>query len=248
MFAVCAAAREALTNSLDPNHHFLRVIARPFVSRKEPLPSGEKYIRVASFRRDYVLEVPGPTLLDIAAEAGMRNLGIGKIGEIFSRRGLSVVWPLGRHLKNDTEGIELLLQALKTWQETGIIFVNLVDCDERFGHSNDFMGFARNLMMIDSRLRHIRRALRPWDILFITADHGNDPTRALTIRKNKKKNERGTDHTREFLFLAALGRLINTRTTLGKVRFADLGATAAQFLGVNFPPHGKSFLAEMLRG
>lgn len=251
MRLICKTVREILTESSNHEDHFLRVIARPFVDRAQPSKKGEKYIRVASIRKDYVLDVPGTTLLDILASLGYKNLGIGKIGEIFSGRGLAENWPKGRHLTSDMEGLDLLTEALAKWQESGIIFVNLVDSDERFGHRNDAEGFARNLMAIAARLKAIRENLSPWDIVVLTADHGNDPTRALTRPGTPEREWRLSNHTREWLFFAlfasAQNYFLKTGTNLGVRHLASLGATLADFFGCDYPPHGESFFNEIVR-
>jgi phosphopentomutase len=219
LYSMCATARKLL----DGRYRVARVIARPFVGK-----SGS-YQRTAG-RKDFSCPAPKPTLLDNAKAAGLRVVVIGKVDDLFAGRGFTET----RHSVKNDECIGFLLAELdKT--ESGLIFANLVQFDMDWGHRNDVKGFARGLAEFDKRLPDIERRLKPGDLLFITADHGNDPTTA------------STDHSRECVPLIALGPglraglNLNTRST-----FADLGQTAAEFLGIAPTPDGTSFL-ELIR-
>ena len=136
------------------------------------------------------------------------------------------------------EGIDFTIRALRE-KTSGIIFVNLVDCDEQYGHRNDAEGYAENLMAIDARLPEIFAAMNHWDIVMITGDHGNDPTRGLG-------QGWGTNHTREFVPLLIFGNPIRRGLDLGIKEMADVGATIAHYLGFMRSPHGASFLHQVL--
>ncbi len=255
MCAICKAAREALDESPNQEDKFLRVIARPFISRERPGPKGEKYIRITSLRKDYTLAVPGNTILDHAGAAGFQTTGIGKFYDIFSGKGLKWAWPdvsEDRHLKDDMEGLDFIVKSLRL-SGAGIIGTNLVCLDELYGHRNDPFGYARNLMAIDARLPEIFKAMLPWDIVIITADHGNDPTRGLTKLWMEKCGldpevfmAKGTNHTREFVPFLAFGNPILGGVSIGIKTMADVGATLARYLGFSQSPHGISFLDEVL--
>ncbi|KJR48601.1 Phosphopentomutase [Desulfosporosinus sp. I2] len=124
--------------------------------------------------------------------------------------------------------------AYMTKVEKGLIMSNLVDFDMLYGHRNDAEGYARALEEFDARLPEIYAALRPEDMLIITADHGCDPTIL------------GTDHTREYVPLLVYGLNLLHGASLGvRSSFADLGATVAEYLGTEQIVNGKSFYAEI---
>jgi phosphopentomutase len=201
-----------------------RVIARPFVG--EP----GHFERTAN-RRDFALEPFAPTLLDRLKDAGHRVFGIGKIEDLFAGRGLTAA----EHTKSDAHGMDLV-QAEASNPGQGLVFVNLVDFDTVYGHRNDIAGYAANLERFDSRLAALLPALRPTDLLIVTADHGNDPTTP------------STDHSREHVPVFVAGPSVRAGVNLGvRKTFADLGQTVADVFGVNRLDHGTSFLADVLR-
>lgn len=212
------------TRLLADEYNIGRVIARPFTGghgRFERVPA----------RKDFAVPPPSETLLENVMAAGMETVGIGKIGDIFAHRGLSEEI----HTVSDDEGIDRTLEALKK-VESGFIFTNLVDFDTLYGHRNDPEGYARALEHMDSRLPEVMAALGPEDLLFITGDHGCDPTTP------------STDHSREFVPLLAFGQNLKAGVPLGtRNTFADLGATVAQALGAKSPIHGCSFLSKIAK-
>jgi phosphopentomutase len=212
----CAIAREMLV----PPHDVSRVIARPF--RGQP----GSYARTAN-RRDFSIAPLGETLLDALARDGVDRMGVGKVDDLFAGRAIS-----SRHTASNAEGIE----AIRGWiasNHRGLLFANLVDFDQLFGHRNDVPGFYRALQEFDQALPTLIDALREDDLLFITADHGNDPTTS------------STDHARECVPLLAVGRAVKP-AALGRRRtFSDLGATVAEWLGSSFRGRGHSFLRGM---
>jgi phosphopentomutase len=199
-------------------HDVSRVIARPF--RGSP----GSYVRTAN-RRDFSIQPPAETLLDALERDGIPRAGVGKVDDLFAGRGIT-----SRHTANNAEGIAAILGWLKG-QSDGLLFANLVDFDQLFGHRNDVPGFYRALQEFDQALPALIEALREDDLLFLTADHGNDPTTS------------SSDHARECVPLLAVGRRVRP-VELGRRRtFSDLGATIAEWLGTRFRGQGQSFLS-----
>jgi phosphopentomutase len=199
-----------------------RVIARPFTGR----PGSFK--RTAG-RKDFSCSPPQPTLLDNVEEAGLPVTGIGKVDDLFAGRGFTET----HHSVVNADCLQLTAEAIgKT--KTGLVFTNLVQFDMDWGHRNDPAGFAAGLREFDDSLPNILTHLDRRDLMFITADHGNDPTTP------------STDHSREYVPLLALGPGFKQGVDLGtRPTFADLGQTAAEFLKAKPTPHGNSFLKEI---
>lgn len=214
LYWMCETARGLLTGE----HAVGRVIARPF--------EGEPgHFSRTTRRRDFSLEPPGPTLLDRLHAAGYETIGIGKIEDLFANRGLST----SNHTGTNEAGMAATLDWLKR-PFHGLLFVNLVECDQLWGHRRDPHGYARALAAVDAWLPDALAALGPRDTLFITGDHGVDPT------------YRGTDHTRECVPLLCAGPAIRAHVDLGtRGTFADLGATLAAAFDVTPLEHGTSF-------
>ena len=219
LYAACETARAMLVAP----HDVSRVIARPFVG------VAGAYDRTTN-RRDYALAPPDETLLDDLAAAGVPRAGVGKVDDLFAGRSLRA-----RHTQGTGEGIEAILEWLRG-EQGGLLFANLVDFDTLYGHRNDAEGFERALRQFDDALPSIRSALRDDDLLFITADHGNDPT------------TRSTDHAREYVPLLALGEPVHPVTIGERETFSDLGATVAEWLNIGFRGRGTSFLPLLERG
>jgi phosphopentomutase len=200
-----------------------RVIARPFVG--EP----GSFRRTAN-RRDFALTPFAPTLLDHLKEAGRTVFAIGKIEDLFAGRGIT----RAVHTTSDDHGMDEIEAALASTPE-GLVFANLVDFDTVYGHRNDPVGYATNLERFDVRLDRFLPRLQADDLLFITADHGNDPTTP------------STDHSREHVPLFVVGSPVRAGTDLGRRRtFADLGQTLAELFEVGPLDHGTSFLQDIL--
>ena len=219
LYAACETARAMLVAPDDVS----RVIARPFIG------SAGAYERTTN-RRDYALPPPDETLLDDLAAAGVPRAGVGKVDDLFAGRGLRA-----RHTRSNAEGIEAILEWL-VGEQGGLLFANLVDFDTLYGHRNDAEGFERALRQFDDALPSIRSALREDDLLFITADHGNDPT------------TRSTDHAREYVPLLAIGEPVHPVAVGERETFSDLGATVAEWLNIGFRGRGTSFLPALERG
>jgi len=217
LYRACEIARAMLK----PPHDVSRVIARPFAGAA----GGCK--RTAN-RRDYSIEPPAETLLDALAKGGIPRAGVGKVDDLFAGRSIS-----SRHTASNAEG----LRAIKEWfstTESGLLFANLVDFDQLFGHRNDVAGFYVALREFDAALPSITSRLKEDDLLFITADHGNDPTTP------------STDHSRERVPLLAGGMRVVPRDLGERQTFSDLGATVAEWFGLSFRGRGKSFLSELV--
>lgn len=216
LHAACEAARAMLT----PPHNVSRVIARPFVG------TAGAWQRTGN-RRDFSLVPPDETLLDALAAAGIPRTGVGKVDDLFAHRALE-----GGHTSGNAEGIERILAWLRNGPD-GLLFANLVDFDQLYGHRNDVPGFYQALREFDAALPSITAALREDDLLFITADHGNDPTTP------------STDHARENVPLLVLGARVRPQSLGRRQTFSDLGATVAEFLGVSFRGRGTSFRTQL---
>jgi phosphopentomutase len=196
------------------------VIARPFVG-------GAGAYRRTGNRRDYSVAPPGETLLDALAAAGVPRAGVGKVDDLFAGRALAA-----EHTAGNADGIARVLEWLRG-DSDGLLFANLVDFDTLYGHRNDPAGFAAALRAFDDAVPALEAALREDDLLFITADHGNDPTTA------------STDHARERVPLLACGPRVRPVDLGERATFADLGATVAEWLGVGYRGAGTSFLAAL---
>ncbi|MDB4879816.1 MAG: phosphopentomutase [Gemmatimonadetes bacterium] len=219
LYAACELARAQLVAP----HDVSRVIARPFTG------TPGTYERTGN-RRDYSIVPPGETLLDALSAAGVPRAGVGKVDDLFAGRGLR-----SRHTADNAEGIRLVQEWL-AGEQGGLLFVNLVDFDTLYGHRGDAAGFERALREFDDALPALRAALREDDLLFITADHGNDPTTG------------STDHARENVPLLAFGDAVRPVALGERATFSDLGATVAEWLNVSFRGHGASFLPRLERG
>ena len=219
LYAWCQRARALLTGE----HAVGRVIARPF--------DGDpgSFFRTRE-RRDYALPPAGPTVLEGLERAGVRTVGVGKIEDIFSRRGLAA----SDHTGDNESSLDATVRFLGDADRPAFVFTNLVDFDMVYGHRRDAVGYARCLERLDARLPEVVATLGEGDWLFLTADHGCDPTAP------------GTDHTRELAPMVAFspggtsGRRLPDRPS-----FADLGATVAELFGIPPVGPGRSFAADL---
>lgn len=220
LYECCRIAREIL----DP-YGVGRVIARPFVG--QPGSFKRTYNR-----RDYSMPPPADTTLDRVKRAGLPVVGIGKIEDIFAARGLTEAI----HTEGNRDGMQHTLEVAKRL-ERGFVFLNLVDFDMLYGHRRDAKGYRRALEDFDRDLVELEKLLRPGDAVFLTADHGNDPTKHET-----------TDHTREYVPVLACGPAVKAGVDLGtRASFADLGATVEESLGLAPHATGASFWRQIAR-
>ena len=221
LYEYCRIARRLLKGK----HGIGRVIARPFVGT----PGNFK--RTAN-RHDFSLEPPEDTLLDVLKEAGLSVIGVGKIHDIFAGQGLTEYV----YNKSNANGMEhAMAYAGKDFR--GLCFVNLVDFDSQFGHRRDRVGYAKALNEFDAWLPAFLELLGEEDMVLITADHGCDPGFMAS-----------TDHTREYVPLLVLGKGVQPVNLGTRESFADLAATVAELLGVEFATPGKSFAELLLKG
>ena len=216
LYEICKKARKILQGE----HAVARVIARPFVGELGDLT------RTAN-RKDFSLTPPQKTVLDSLKEAGKDVLAVGKIENIFAGQGITAA----QHTKDNMDGVDKTLNYLRDDNE-GLIFSNLVDFDQKYGHRRNPAGYAEALKDFDRRLSEIMETLNDDDLLILTADHGCDPT------------YQGTDHTREYVPLLVYGAQsgvdLGTRET-----FADLAATIADIFSVAGTGYGSSFGEEL---
>ncbi|MFC4652378.1 phosphopentomutase [Lactococcus nasutitermitis] len=199
-----------------------RIIARPFVGTK-----ADNFERTAN-RRDYALAPFGRTVMNNLDDAGFPVISVGKIHDIYDGQGINK--DMGHNL-NDMDGVDRMLKAiaLPDFKE-GLLFVNLVDMDAKYGHRRNPEGYRDAIQDFDGRLPEIMATMDEDDILMITADHGNDPTFT------------GTDHTREYIPLVTFSKAFTAPKPLPVGHFADISATIAENFGVAKGDIGESFL------
>jgi len=219
LYRACSVARQLLVGE----DATLRVIARPFTGRAGSWRRTER-------RRDFSLPPPGETLLDRLDAAHIPRLGIGKVDDLFAGRGITSV-----HARNNPEALGAITSGLRSLHR-GLLFANVVEFDQTWGHRNDVPGFHRGLLALDSALPSLLAPMRDDDLVIITADHGNDPTTP------------STDHSRERVPVLALGRRVRPVPLGVRSTFADVGQTLADFFAVPPLASGRSFLAEIWDG
>lgn len=220
LYKICQYARTLLNG---PEYTVGRVIARPYVGTDR-----EHFVRTAN-RHDFSLAPTGKTDLERLQEAGYDVIGIGKINDIFSGKGID----RGFHNESNADGMDHLDEVMQE-DFTGFCFTNLVDFDAKYGHRRNPQGFGQALMEFDQRLGWVLDEMRPNDLLIITADHGNDP------------GFRGTDHTRENVPLLVYSPTMKEKNQSLGIRktFADLGATILDNFNVQ-GEKGTSFYHEI---
>ncbi len=215
LYRMCEIAR----NLLQGPNQVGRVIARPFEG--EP----GHFVRTAN-RRDYAVPPPSGMLLDRLQEQEVPVYAVGKISDIFLGRGITH----SVKTKNNADGMSKTSVAMSA-QDSGLVFVNLVDFDQEFGHRNDVKGYAAALEQVDRWLPSLE--LKDGDMLVLTADHGCDPTTP------------STDHSREYTPLLVFGKRVKPEVNLGtRKTLADIGQTVAENFGTTIEA-GTSFLGDI---
>ena len=217
LYEYCRIARKILTGK----HGVGRVIARPFIGKPD------SFTRTAN-RHDFSIDPPAPTLLDAISGVGKDVIAVGKITDIFNKKG--VTESIFTH--GNAEGMQVTLD-LGDRDFDGLCFVNLVDFDMLYGHRNDIEGYAKALTAFDTWLPSFLQKLGDEDMLFITADHGCDPGYPTT------------DHTREYIPLLVYGKHVAPVNLGVGSTYSSIAATIAEYLGVDFKPVGKSFLSKI---
>lgn len=214
LYKICKKAREILTGE----HAISRVIARPFIGKNG------KFTRTKR-RKDFSLEPTGKMLLDYLKENEKEVLAVGKISDIFVGRGITKKFPT----KNNLDGIKKIINLIGN-NRGDMIFANLIDFDMLYGHRNNPEGYAKALAEFDENIPEILNSMKYNDILFITADHGCDPTTP------------STDHSREYVPLIVYGKNIKSSVNLGiRKSFADVGKTISEILNIEADIKGESF-------
>ncbi len=219
LYRMCQIARELLVDQWAVG----RVIARPYVIKDG------KRVRTSD-RHDYALSPDGITLLDILNDRGLKTYSIGKIRDIFNGQGINA------HVstKSNFDGMNKLTGVLSE-NFSGLVFLNLVDFDSEYGHRRNVKGYGRALEEFDEQLSTCFKSLREDDLLFICADHGNDPT------------YEGFNHTREYVPLLVYGKSVKKNINIGtRSTFADVSATISEYLSVSKTVIGESFLSDII--
>jgi phosphopentomutase len=217
LYEWCRIAREILRGE----HEVARVIARPFIGTPGNFKRTPR-------RRDFSVPPPYPTLLDALTEAGLEVVTVGKIDDIFAGRGVT----FAIHTSDNRDGMQQV-ETLTAQGDFDFLWCTLVDFDTVYGHRNNPQGFAQALKEFDEWLGSLLPKLKDGDLLVITADHGNDPTTP------------STDHSREYVPLLIWTPSLKEGKPLGvRQTFADVAATIADWLNVEWRGAGKSCLSE----
>ncbi len=219
LYGACQLARDRI---LVGEHAVSRIIARPFVG------SPGAFQRTAR-RKDFSVEPPGPTVLDRLADVGIPRAGVGKVDDLFAGRNIA-----SRHTSTNRDAYQQIAEHLGSL-DLGLVFANVIEFDQTWGHRNDVRGFYNGLLELDRELPTLVGLLREGDLMILTADHGNDPTTP------------STDHSREAVPVLVVGPTVRAHSIGTRETFADLGATVAEFFGIP-PGVGRSFLGEVLSG
>ena len=218
LYQYCQIVRDILDE-----YNIGRVIARPFIGDNKA-----NFQRTGN-RRDYSVLPPAPTILDKLTQEGGHVISVGKIADIFAHQGVSE--------KTKATGIDALVDAtinhIKSAPDNSLIFTNLVNFDQDYGHRRDPIGFAQALENFDDRLSDVMAAMNDDDVLFLTADHGCDPTWP------------GNDHTREYVPIIAYHHNISSVNLGERTTFADMGQTIADIFTLTPFEFGSSFLKDL---
>ncbi len=207
-----------------PEYNIGTVIARPFVGT-----NAQDYTRTYN-RKDFESDTFGKTMLDVLKENNKEVIAIGKIGDLFSGRGITEEI----HTQGNEDGIKKTIEEIQKNTE-GLIFTNLVDFDMLYGHRNNIEGYAKALEYFDSKLPIIMEKMKDTDMLIITADHGNDPSTP------------STDHSREYIPILIYGKQVKENINIGiRETYADIGETILDTLDMPLLNVGKSFKDEIL--
>ncbi len=217
LYKICETARNILRGPFEVG----RVIARPFIG------SPGAWVRTAN-RHDYAVPPPKGMLLDRLDDTKIPVFSVGKIFDVFLGRGIRD----HAKTKSNADGMTQTAQLLSDF-ERGLIFVNLVDFDQQYGHRNDVEGYAGALEAFDTWLGSFLPQLLPADLLILCADHGCDPTTA------------STDHSREYVPLLAYNSAAKSSNLGTRATLSDIGQTVAENFGVKIE-NGTSFLQQLL--
>lgn len=205
-----------------------RVIARPFIGTEG------NFTRTAN-RHDYALNVPKDNLLQNLLNDHVPVYAVGKIRDIYAGTTFTKAEPT----KSNDDGMEktaIFYRELCEQYGYGLVYVNLVDFDMKYGHRRDARGYGEALAQFDHQLQSLIEQIDEETVIILTADHGCDP--GFT----------GTDHTREYVPLLIYGKQVmanQTEPITTYPSFADLGATIADYFGVSYSGEGKTFASNV---
>ena len=216
LYRACAMARELLTGDTGVS----RVIARPF-------RGGPGHWERTSRRKDFSLLPTGETLLDRLARHDVPVAGVGKVDDLFASRAIT-----STHTPTNADAYRLIDAALDTLPH-GMVFANVIEFDQSWGHRNDVPGFVGGLRELDRWIPGLLSRVRTDDLIIFTADHGNDPTTP------------STDHSRERVPILIAGPRVRPVGIGERATLADIGQTVAEFLGVGPLAAGRSFLPDI---
>ncbi|MGL6248832.1 MAG: phosphopentomutase [Culicoidibacterales bacterium] len=220
LWRICKIAREI---TMKEEWKVGRIIARPF------LGTGKGQFQRTPNRHDYALKPFDKTVMNFLEEGGYDVISLGKIADIYDGEGVTH----SIKTKSNDDGMAKIVEVAKS-DFNGLAYLNLVDFDAVYGHRRNAVGYGDALEIFDAQLPELLENLRTDDILFITADHGNDPTAP------------GSDHTREYVPLVVYSKAFEVPKALPiRQSFADLGATIAQLFDVQEPEIGTSFADEL---
>ncbi len=217
LYHICEFARKITIEN--PEWMVGRIIARPFVGR-----SKETFKRTTN-RHDYALKPFDKTVLNYLKDGGYEVIGVGKINDIFNGEGITKTFKT----VSNTNGMDIAIDLLKE-EFTGLCFVNLVDFDALYGHRRDLDGYAKAIMEFDAQLGDFIQEMNDDDLLFVVADHGNDPT------------HHGTDHTREYVPVIIYHHMVKGGVLPIAKTFSIVGASIADNFDVEKPSIGHSIL------
>ena len=220
LYEMCEQAREI---TMDDKYKLGRIIARPFIGT-----CADDFKRTPR-RHDYALKPFAPTVLNHLKDANYDVISIGKIVDIFVNEGITE----SHKIVSNNDGCEKILACMKK-DFTGLCFANLVDFDMEYGHRRDVKGYGKAIEDFDKYVTLFKEVLNEDDIMFITADHGNDPTWV------------GSDHTREQVPLLIYSKAFKETGVLPEEdTFAALATTLAEIFNVNDTGLGKSILSKL---
>lgn len=205
---------------LQGRHSVSRVIVRPFLGEPGNFQRTER-------RKDFSVDPVSVTLLDRLADSGVPRVGVGKVDDLFAGRNIE-----SRHTPTNRDAYGLIADGLRE-MESGLLFANVIEFDQSWGHRNDIQGFYDGLRELDVELPKLVELLRDDDIMILTADHGNDPTTD------------STDHSRECVPILTVGPAVRAVNLGLRETFADIGATIADYFELE-PGVGRSFLKDIL--
>ncbi len=221
LYRICEITRNKVCVG---EHAVARVIARPFIKQ------GDKFVRTER-RKDFSLEPPYPTAMDLLKENNYQVGGIGKIEDIFVYRGLTA----SIHSHNNYEAYKDLIKMMGDLKgEKGLIFANFIDFDMLYGHRRNVDGYGKALEDFDNYLSDIMDNLNESDLLVITADHGNDPS------------FKGSDHTRERVPLLMFSKKLKENGRIEDIKcFSTLAKNICENFGIENKFKGDEILGKL---